>query len=101
MKQKKKTERIEIRTSTETKQLLKEKVENTDYKSASEYIIHLIHTDLKNEDFHKPNLEYNHEAHVESTLMLNHILNCIYSHPDSTQKLKDTIRKEAETHVFH
>ena len=101
MKQKKKTERIEIRTSLETKQLLKEKTENTNCKSESEYITRLIHTDSKKQNSSEPSSEYNHESHVESALMLNHILNCIYSHRDSTEKLIKSIRKEVETHVFY
>ena len=90
MKRNKKTERIEIRVTAETKKELKTIVEKSNCKSSSEYLIRIIKDTYTS-----------HESHVQSALMLNHILNLINGHPDSTPKLKDAITKEVQSDVFH
>lgn len=101
MKRNKKTERIEIRVTAETKNELKTIVEKSNCKSSSEYLVHVINETFKNQDSSILLTESSHESHVQSALMLNHILNLIDSHPDSTPKLKDAITKEVQSDVFH
>lgn len=101
MKRNKKTERIEIRATAETKNELKTIVEKSHFKSASEYLSHVIKDAFKNQDSSIPLTESGHESHVQSALMLNHILNLINGHPDSTPKLKDAITKEVHSDAFH
>lgn len=100
MKRNKKTERIEIRVTAETKKELKTIVEKSNCKSSSEYLTRVIKDTYKNQDSSIPLTESSHESHVQSALMLNHILNLINGHPDSTPKLKDTITKEVQSDVF-
>ena len=101
MKRNKKTQRIEIRATAETKKQLKTIDEKSNYKSSSEYLVHVINDTFKKQDSYIPLTESSHESHVQSALMLNHILNLIDSHPDSTPKLKDAITKEVQSDVFH
>lgn len=101
MKQNRKTERIEIRATAETKKQLKTIVEKFNYKSSSEYLAHVIKDTFENQDSSMSFTESSHESHVQSALMLNHVLNLINGHPDSTQKLKDAITKEVQSDVFH
>lgn len=101
MKRNKKTERIEIRATAETKNELKTIVEKSNCKSASEYLAHVIKDTFENLNSSIPLTELSHESHVQSALMLNHILNLIDSHPDSTPKLKAAITREVQSDVFH
>lgn len=101
MKRNKKTERIEIRVTAETKKELKTIVEKSNYKSSSEYLVHVINDTFKKQDSSMSFTESSHESHVQSALMLNHVLNLINGHPDSTQKLKDAITKEVQSDAFH
>lgn len=101
MKRNKKTERIEIRATAETKKRLKTIVEKSNCKSSSEYLVRVINETFKNQDSSILLTESSHESHVQSALMLNHILNLINGHPDSTPKLKDAIIKEVQSDAFH
>lgn len=101
MKRNKKTERIEFRVTAETKKELKTIVEKSNCKSASEYLSHVIKDAFENQDSSIPLTEPSHESHVQSALMLNHILNLINGYPDSTPKLKDAITKEVQSDAFH
>lgn len=102
MKEQPKTERLEIRITPELKQKLKQMTQTQKYKNVSELVTEHLSTISAPSISSQNNSElHSHESHIESCLILNQIMNCLSSHPDCTDNLKNYIQKELKQHVIY